>query len=120
MSFSKYTCPIIDENIISFKSELYDLVSSIIEDVSPMLSETSLGSEYIDTKCVDFYNSVSDLFENIRSTNETLRSEAESIISDLNAKLDDYRTITDKLENEVYELNYQINNRENKCFIFRS
>ena len=113
MSFSKYTCPIIDDNIISFKSELHDLLSSIIEDVSPMLSETSSGSEYINNKCVDFYNSVSELFENIRTTNETLRSEAENIIEDLSSKVDYYQSMVDQLENEVYELNYQINNRHN-------
>ena len=103
------TCPDIDKNIYKFKNEVYALVGTIIDDISPLYFHTSVCKKYIEIQCSQFYDNVEYLFEDVRSTNSNLRKSAESDINHLNDQIDDYRNTIDDLESEINSLKDQIN-----------
>ena len=126
------TCPTIDKNIDSFKSDVRNFIEEFFNEYNPALQNT-LGSHsmqwcnIVDSKCDEIYSFAENIFENVRTCNSTMRDEveytlknAESEISNLEFKLDianreieDLRDRIKELEEENKELQKEISNLEN-------
>lgn len=84
-----FTCPDIDKNIDSAKETLYDFILETYRELNPLLESVSDNElpvcvkEKAKTDADYLYESLEDIFENVRSVNEDMRRFADKQISDL-------------------------------------
>jgi len=101
-----FTCPDIDRNIDSAKEVLYDFMLETYKELNPVIgdipdSDLPPSIKERAKKDADYlYESLEEIFENVRSVNEDMRRSADKQISDLNDLISD-------LEAEVESLRWE-------------
>jgi len=95
-----WTCPAIDSSIEDTKKTLNDSISSIIEDLCPLITShrrIDLADDWADT----LYCGLESFFEDVRDTNSCIRSAAETQVEELESEVDDLSDQVNSLEIEL-------------------
>lgn len=105
----EYTCPKIDEAIEQMKQEVYDHLYDITVDQHPCLSTVSSHEmpkevvEYIKEHADSMSDTLTELFESLRSLNEDMRDAADNQLAEL-------ADIVEDLTSERNDLQAQLDN----------
>lgn len=93
MSFVfNWTCPTIDAKIKDLKSDLYQAISDVVSDASPLFTGKD-KEDFVNTNVDYFYKIIEGYIEEIRETNEDMRKAAEKQIEDLEAVIEEIKNI---------------------------
>ena len=110
MSFDySHTCPSIDREIDSAKSNMETFVENIIEELCPYMDfKAEITKDFIKNQSASLYQDLEGCFEEVRKTNEDMRSEAEYQIG---VKIEEVEELKDYLAEaniKISELEDQI------------
>ena len=101
-----FTCPDIDRNIDSAKEVLYNFMLEAYKDLNPVIgdipdSDLPPSVKEKAKRDADYlYESLEEIFENVRSVNEDMRRSADKQISDLNDTISDLETEVESLRGD--------------------
>lgn len=97
------TCPIIDNIIFDFNSEIKRLLKEMAKDYYLQV-EKEKKEEFIGFYIEKIYDIFGNMFEEVRGTNEEMRAAADYQIDELEEKLEEVENEKEELENQVDEL----------------
>jgi len=103
----KQTCPAIDRGIKQVKSDLYDKVDSIADEICPLWEDNHANGrpKKIDDWAIGIYDDVvGPLIEEVRELNEKMREQADKQIAELESRIEELESEVSELTAEVSEL----------------
>ena len=101
-----HTCSIINRNIEYAKQSIENNLDGLLDEVCPMLDGPT-RRRFLDEQVNVMYETFSEYFENIRSTNEDMRSTADKQIDDLENKVSELEEEVEYLQKKVEEMEYR-------------
>jgi len=102
-----YTCPEIDKNISYAKGSIEDTISNLVEECCPLL-EGDPKQRFVKGWADSLYDSLENIFEDVRETNVKIRAEAERQINYLEDDINDRDIKISELEETITNLEQEL------------
>lgn len=103
-----FTCPEIDKNIRHFQSELSYILDNAVKELNPLFYSSVDSTHFLKDLEDSVYSSAETYFENVRDCNSTMRDEVEKVVEEIVEERDEYKRLSEVLEDESIEKDKQI------------